>query len=58
MWLEWSSSVKKSANVRVIQPGVPEVVLGGLAAIPAALERLKAGEVSGRKLVVHPPEVA
>ena len=53
---EWLLLVKARADVCGLQPGVPEVVTGGLAAIPAALERLKAGEVSGRKLVVRPHE--
>ncbi|CAL1717316.1 unnamed protein product [Somion occarium] len=40
----------------VLKPNNVEVIPGGLAAIPDALERLKKGEVSARKLIVHPPE--
>ena len=38
------------------QPGIPEVLDGGLKAVQAGLDRLKAEGVSGRKLVVHPQE--
>ena len=40
----------------VPQPGVPEVLDGGLSAVQGGLDRLKAVGVSGKKLVVHPQE--
>ncbi|KAJ7483895.1 GroES-like protein [Mycena galericulata] len=40
----------------VIVPNRVEVVPNGLAGIPAALDRLKAGGVSGVKLIAHPQE--
>lgn len=39
-----------------MQPNNVEVVPGGLAGIPDALERVKRGDVRGRKLVAHPQE--
>ena len=48
----------KWLNVLVLQPNRVEVVPGGLAGIPAGLERLKNGSVSALKLVVHPQETA
>ncbi|KAJ3559131.1 hypothetical protein NM688_g528 [Phlebia brevispora] len=41
-----------------LKPNNIEVVPGGLGGIPSGLERLKNGEVSARKLIVHPNEVA
>ncbi|RPD78285.1 GroES-like protein [Lentinus tigrinus ALCF2SS1-7] len=42
----------------VLKPNRVEVVPGGLAAIPAGLERLKSNGVSATKLIVHPQEFA
>ena len=41
-----------------LQPNRVEVLPGGLACIPEGLERLKNGEVSGKKLIVRPHETA
>lgn len=38
----------------LIQPNNVEVVPNGLAGIPDALEKMKAGKVSATKLVAHP----
>ncbi|KAJ7289377.1 chaperonin 10-like protein [Mycena rebaudengoi] len=40
----------------VIVPNRVEILPGGLASVPAALDRMKAGGVSGVKLVVHPQD--
>ncbi|KAI0051049.1 NAD(P)-binding protein, partial [Auriscalpium vulgare] len=42
----------------LIKPNAVEVLPGGLAGIVGGLERLKAGKVSGVKLVAHPQETA
>ncbi|KAI0667952.1 GroES-like protein [Trametes maxima] len=39
-----------------VKPNIPEVLPGGLDAIVGGLKRLRAGDVSARKLVVHPHE--
>ncbi|KAG8214306.1 chaperonin 10-like protein [Butyriboletus roseoflavus] len=39
-----------------IKPNVVEVLPGGLNGVKAGLERLERGEVSARKLIVHPQE--
>ncbi|KAI0667955.1 GroES-like protein [Trametes maxima] len=41
-----------------VKPNPPEVLAGGLHAIAGGLERLKAGKVSAKKLVVRPSETA
>ncbi|KII89534.1 hypothetical protein PLICRDRAFT_53924 [Plicaturopsis crispa FD-325 SS-3] len=41
-----------------IKPNKVEVLPGGLAGIPAGLDRLKADKVSGLKLIAHPQETA
>ncbi|KAK7682473.1 hypothetical protein QCA50_014273 [Cerrena zonata] len=41
-----------------LKPNSPEVLPGGLAGIAGGLDRLKNGQVSATKLVVHPPETA
>ena len=40
------------------QPGVAEVLHGGLNAVQGGLDRIKADRVSGRKLIVRPQETA
>ncbi|RPD72426.1 GroES-like protein [Lentinus tigrinus ALCF2SS1-7] len=42
----------------IIVPNRIEVLTGGLNAVPGGLDRLKANQVSGVKLVVHPQETA
>ncbi|KAI0690189.1 GroES-like protein, partial [Cerioporus squamosus] len=42
----------------VLKPNHVEVLPGGLAAIPAGLERIKSNGISATKLVVHPEECA
>lgn len=41
-----------------IKPNPVDVVSGGLGSVNAQLQRLKRGEVSGRKVIVRPPETA
>ncbi|KAJ3557721.1 hypothetical protein NM688_g1313 [Phlebia brevispora] len=40
-----------------LKPNNVEVIPGGLGGIPAGLQKLKNGEVSAKKLVVHPNEI-
>lgn len=42
----------------IVQPNRVEVLPGGLAGIPAGLERLEKDLVSGVKLVVRPQDTA
>ncbi|KAJ3510388.1 hypothetical protein NLJ89_g4708 [Agrocybe chaxingu] len=42
----------------VIKPARVEVLPGGLAAVTGGLSRLENGQVSGRKLIIHPQETA
>ncbi|KAI0648663.1 GroES-like protein [Trametes meyenii] len=39
-----------------VKPNIPEVLPGGLEAVVRGLDRVRAGDVSARKLVIHPPE--
>jgi len=56
--LEYNAHVIRFLAEGLIKPNRVEIVPGGLGAIPAALDRLERGEVSGVKLVVHPQETA
>ena len=39
-----------------LQPNGVDVLAGGLASIPEACEKMKRGEVSGKKFIVRPRE--
>ncbi|KAA1476194.1 GroES-like protein [Dentipellis sp. KUC8613] len=53
-----SKKLEKFMEEGIIRPTRVEVVPGGLQGVPAGLERLMTGKVSGTKLVVHPQQSA
>ncbi|KAI0711848.1 GroES-like protein [Cerioporus squamosus] len=53
---EFTVELEKLLRDGVIKPGIPEVLEGGLNSVQQGLDRIKADQVSGRKLVVHPQE--
>jgi len=53
---EYFTHITRILAEGLIKPNKVQIVPGGLGAIPAALDKLEAGEVSGVKLVVHPEE--
>ncbi|KAM5545024.1 hypothetical protein V8D89_001135 [Ganoderma adspersum] len=56
--VELYSRLEELLRTGAIVPNQVEVVPGGLAGIPEGLQRLKLNKVSGKKLIVNPPETA